>query len=87
MARFVQMASDLGMTAAQLALAWVLHQAPHIVAIPGTTREAHMRDNLAAGLVRLDAGTLQALDDLINPRTVSGQRYDAQATVEVDTES
>jgi aryl-alcohol dehydrogenase-like predicted oxidoreductase len=77
----------MGVTPAQLALAWVLHQAPHIVAIPGTTREAHMRDNLAAADVRLDASQLQALDDLINARTVHGERYDAQATVEVDTES
>ena len=84
--RFAQLAADLGLTPAQLALAWVLHQAPHVVAIPGTTSEAHVRDNFAAGAVRLDGATLQALGALINPQTVSGERYDAQATSEVDTE-
>ena len=84
--RFAQLAADLGLTPAQLALAWVLHQAPHVVAIPGTTSEAHVRDNFAAGAVRLDGATLQALDALINPQTVSGERYDAQASSEVDTE-
>jgi aryl-alcohol dehydrogenase-like predicted oxidoreductase len=83
---YLQLATELGTTPAQLALAWVLHQAPHIVAIPGTTQESHMRDNLAAGALRLDAATLEALDQMINPQTVSGERYDAQANSEVDTE-
>ncbi len=83
---YVQLAADLGVTPAQLALAWVLHQAPHVVTIPGTTREAHLQDNFAAGALRLDAATLQALHALINPQKVSGERYDAQASSEVDTE-
>jgi diketogulonate reductase-like aldo/keto reductase len=57
-----------------------------VVPIPGTTSEAHMRENFAASSVRLDAPTLAQLDALINQRTVSGARYDAQATREVDTE-
>lgn len=86
LARFLPLAGALGLSPAQLALAWVLHQAPHIVAIPGTTSEVHMRENLVAASVRLDAATLQALDALINAQTVSGERYDAQASAEVDTE-
>ncbi|MFM2209742.1 MAG: hypothetical protein RIQ96_1385 [Pseudomonadota bacterium] len=83
---FAAIAADVGCTPAQLALAWLLHQAPHVVPIPGTTSEAHMRENFAASSVRLDAPTLAQLDALINQRTVSGARYDAQATREVDTE-
>ena len=83
---YLRLAADLGVTPAQLALAWVLHQAPHIVAIPGTTQEAHMRDNLAAGALQLDTATLEALNAMINPQAVSGERYDAQASSEVDTE-
>jgi hypothetical protein len=45
-----------------------------------------MRENFAASSVRLDAPTLAQLDALINQRTVRGERYDAQATREVDTE-
>jgi aryl-alcohol dehydrogenase-like predicted oxidoreductase len=79
-------ANEVGCTPAQLAIAWLLHKAPHVVPIPGTTSEQHMRDNFAAAAIRLEADTLQRLETLINQRTVSGARYDAQATSEVDTE-
>ncbi|MGE0498979.1 MAG: aldo/keto reductase [Ramlibacter sp.] len=80
------LAREQGCTPAQLALAWLLHKAPHVLAIPGTTSEAHLRDNIAAAGITLSAPTLARLEDLINPQTVSGPRYDAQATSEVDTE-
>jgi aryl-alcohol dehydrogenase-like predicted oxidoreductase len=73
-------------TPAQLALAWLLHKAPHILPIPGTTSEAHMRENMLAHNVRLSAATLAQLDALINQRTVVGARYEAQSQSEVDTE-
>ncbi len=81
------LAADLGCTPAQLALAWLLHKAPHIVVIPGTTSPAHLRDNMGAASVTLSAQVLAKLDALINQQTVSGPRYDAQATSEVDTEN
>ncbi len=80
-------ADEVGCTPAQLALAWLLHQAPHIVAIPGTTNPVHMRDNIAAAGMALSAQQLARLDATINQQTVSGPRYDAQATSEVDTEN
>jgi aryl-alcohol dehydrogenase-like predicted oxidoreductase len=70
----------------QLALAWVLAQRPFIIAIPGTTKIAHLEENLAAGAIDLDADTLAQLDALINTRTVSGPRYNAATTAEIDTE-
>ncbi len=73
-------------TPAQLALAWLLHRAPHIIPIPGTTNEAHMRENMQAREVRLSAATMAQLDALINQRTVVGARYEAQSQSEVDTE-
>jgi aryl-alcohol dehydrogenase-like predicted oxidoreductase len=73
-------------TMAQLALAWLLHKAPHIIPIPGTTSEAHMRENLEARQLHLSAATMVQLDTLINPRTVVGGRYDLQSQSEVDTE-
>jgi aryl-alcohol dehydrogenase-like predicted oxidoreductase len=82
-----KMADDLGLTLAQLALAWVLHQAEHICSIPGTTSEQHMRDNLAAQSVDLTASQLQQLDAMINRHNVSGPRYDPQSQSEVDTEA
>jgi aryl-alcohol dehydrogenase-like predicted oxidoreductase len=85
--RFEAIAAELGCTAAQLAIAWLLHQAPHIIPIPGTTSAAHMQDNIAASQIVLSAQLLQKLDALVNAQTVVGARYDAQSQSEVDTES
>ena len=80
-------ARDVGCTPAQLALAWLLHKAEHIIPIPGTSSVAHLQDNLGAVDVRLDAATMARLDALINERTVVGSRYNAQSASEVDTET
>ena len=85
--RYEAIAQTLGCTPAQLALAWLHHQAPHIISIPGTTSVAHMQDNLAASRIALSAAVLQELNSLINAQTVTGARYDAQSQSEVDTES
>jgi aryl-alcohol dehydrogenase-like predicted oxidoreductase len=87
LAPYNAVAKDLGCTPAQLALAWLLHKAPHIVPIPGTTRLDHLRDDLGAAAVKLDAAAMARLETLINQRNVVGARYAPQATGEVDTES
>jgi aryl-alcohol dehydrogenase-like predicted oxidoreductase len=84
---YAQIAQEQACTMAQLAIAWLLHTAPHIIPIPGTTSAAHMRENLAAQSIRLSPATMAKLDALINPRTVVGARYDVQSQSEVDTES
>ncbi|WP_370663985.1 oxidoreductase [Massilia rubra] len=48
----------------QVALAWLLQRAPNILVIPGTSSVAHLRENVAAGGLRLDASALQALNAL-----------------------
>jgi aryl-alcohol dehydrogenase-like predicted oxidoreductase len=83
---FVAIAAELQCTPAQLALAWVLSRGEHVLAIPGTTKSAHLRDNAAAADIGLAASTLARLDALINQRTVVGGRYDAAAPAGVDTE-
>lgn len=80
------LAQEAGCTPAQLALAWLLHQGPDIVPIPGTTSVAHLREDLGAADVKLDAGLLQRLDAHINQATVHGNRYSMQSRQEVDTE-
>ncbi len=84
---YVAMAREAGCSPAQLALAWLLHQAPHIVPIPGTTSLDHLADDLGASSVSLAPDLLARLDVLINQQTVHGARYGAQASGEVDTES
>jgi aryl-alcohol dehydrogenase-like predicted oxidoreductase len=79
-------ASTVGCTSAQLALAWVLSRATHIVIIPGTTREAHLLENCGADAIRLSAATIAALDALLPPGKVAGARYPPATQVENDTE-
>ena len=81
------LAQEAGCTPAQLALAWLLHQGEHIIPIPGTTSVPHLQDDLGAAHVPLNADVLSRLQGLINQRTVSGARYNAQSASEVDTET
>ena len=54
--------------------------------IPGTARALHLRENFAAASVVLPPALLARLDAVVNQRTVSGARYNAQSRSEVDTE-
>jgi diketogulonate reductase-like aldo/keto reductase len=64
--RLAALAQPLGLSAAQLALAWTLRDGG-VAAIPKAVREDHLRDNLAAASVVLDAATRAALDRLFPP--------------------
>ena len=59
-------ASDIGATPAQLALAWLLTQ-PDVIVIPKTTHVARLEENLGALDLKLDAATLAALDAAFLP--------------------
>ena len=83
---FEALAREAGCTPGQLALAWLLHQGPDIVPIPGTTSVSHLLENLAAADLALDASVLARAGALINQETVTGDRYAAQSSQEVDTE-
>ena len=80
------LAQEAGCTVAQLGLAWLLSRGDHVLPIPGTTSVQHLRDNIGAGALVLAPAVLARLDALVNTRTVSGNRYGAQARSEVDTE-
>jgi aryl-alcohol dehydrogenase-like predicted oxidoreductase len=86
LARFRELAVSAGCSPAQLALAWVLAQGEHVLAIPGTTRIEHLRDNLGANGVKLDSRLLAAMAALFEPAAVAGARYGTQSQSEVDTE-
>ncbi|MBL1375857.1 aldo/keto reductase [Zobellella iuensis] len=83
---YQRLARDAACTPAQLALAWVRSRGDVILPIPGSRFVEHMRENLAAEPLRLDAGTLARLDGLINQATVSGPRYNTAQQAEIDTE-
>jgi pyridoxine 4-dehydrogenase len=62
-----EVAARLGATPLQVALAWLLHRAPNILLIPGTSSVAHLRDNLAAAELALPDEAIKALDRVANP--------------------
>ncbi len=55
-------AAELGATAHQVALAWLLHGTENVLLIPGTSKVAHLKENLAAASIRLSAEQLRRLD-------------------------
>jgi len=59
-----EIAERLGATPMQVALAWLLHRSPNILLIPGTSSVGHLRENLAAAELALDAETLKELDSI-----------------------
>jgi len=60
-------AARLGVTPMQLALAWLLHRAPNILLIPGTSSVGHLRENLAVAEINLSAEVLAELDAIGAP--------------------
>jgi aryl-alcohol dehydrogenase-like predicted oxidoreductase len=79
-------AQEVGCTVPQLAIAWLLHQGQDILPIPGTTRVAHLHEDLAAIDVKLSPDTMDRLDSVMHDRLVAGSRYNEQGNREVDTE-
>ena len=57
-------AERLSTTPAQVGLAWLLAHAPEILLIPGTSRVAHLEENVGAGRLQLDPRTIAELDGL-----------------------
>ncbi len=68
-------AHDRGITAAQLALAWVLAQGDDLVPIPGTRRIATLEENAAAANVVLTPEDLAAIEAVFPRDAASGHRY------------
>ncbi len=85
-AAFVAEATALGVTAAQLSLAWVLGRGDHVVAIPGTASEAHLAENIARWDWQVPANAAARLEALINQATVAGHRYGEAMNRSIDTE-
>jgi aryl-alcohol dehydrogenase-like predicted oxidoreductase len=73
--RIEELAASKKVTAAQLALAWVMAQGDDIVPIPGTRRTSHLESNVAASEIRLGEEDLAALDEVAPPGIAVGDRY------------
>ncbi|HET9434255.1 MAG TPA: aldo/keto reductase, partial [Chitinophagaceae bacterium] len=73
-----------GLTAAQVALAWLLAQKPWIVPIPGTTKLAHLQENLWAADFEFTPEELKTITEALSKITIVGDRYTGQQAKQVN---
>jgi aryl-alcohol dehydrogenase-like predicted oxidoreductase len=76
-AKLTELAAAKGVTAGQLALAWVQHRGEDVVPIPGTRRQRYLEENLAALAIELSPEDLAAIEAAAPPEQIAGTRYDA----------
>jgi aryl-alcohol dehydrogenase-like predicted oxidoreductase len=80
--RVEELAREKGVTASQLALAWVLAQGEDIVPIPGTKRVRYLEENVAATEIELTPDDLRRLDEAAPVGATAGQRYADMSTID-----
>ena len=78
------LATQKGVTAAQLALAWVLHKGQDIIPIPGTKSEARVRENIRAAEIVLSAAEIRSLEEIAPIGATKGERYPAANLTHID---
>ena len=72
-APLMELADELGITAAQLSLAWLLHQGGDIIPIPGTRSPDRVTENATAAGIDLEPATLAKISELAVPGSAAGQ--------------
>lgn len=75
--RFADYARDHGHAPASLAIAWVLAQGSHLIALPGSRSTAHMRQNAAAAAIALTADQIAQIEQILPVGWAHGPRYGA----------
>jgi aryl-alcohol dehydrogenase-like predicted oxidoreductase len=79
------MAEEKGITAGQLALAWVHAQGDDVVPIPGTKRRTYLEENVGALDVSLTDDDMKRLDEILPPGAAAGDRYPDMRWVRVES--
>jgi aryl-alcohol dehydrogenase-like predicted oxidoreductase len=79
--RVEEIAEEKGVTAGQLALAWVLSQGDNIVPIPGTKRLTYLRENIGALDIVLSTDDLRRINEVAPRGMTAGDRYPDMSTV------
>jgi aryl-alcohol dehydrogenase-like predicted oxidoreductase len=79
-----RLAADKQVTAAQLALAWVLHQGDFIVPIPGARKIKHLEQNTEAAGIRLTPAEVSKIGDALSPERVAGKRSSESSLALID---
>ncbi|MBE3035188.1 MAG: aldo/keto reductase [Actinobacteria bacterium] len=81
--RLEALAAEKGVTPAQLALAWVLHQGDDIVPIPGTKHRTYLQENVAAVEIELSEEDLARIDEAAPRGVTAGDRYADMSNIDV----
>lgn len=79
-----EIGNQRGFTAAQVALAWLQAQRPWIVPIPGTTKLAHLRENLMSSQVQFSKAELERFTRAASEIKIIGDRYTGQSAQQVN---
>ena len=82
--RVETIAKEKSITAAQLALAWVLAQGDDVIPIPGTKRRSYLEQNAAAADVTLTAEERRRIEEVAPRGVASGLRYPEEMMRSVD---
>jgi aryl-alcohol dehydrogenase-like predicted oxidoreductase len=80
--RVKEIADEKGVTAGQLALAWVLGQGEDIVPIPGTTKVKNLEENVAATEIELTDDDLKRIDEVAPKGATAGDRYADMSSID-----
>ena len=81
-----QLAAEKGLTAAQLAIAWVLAKGRRIVPVIGARTRKQLAESLAALRVSLSAAELARIEERVPPSAIEGTRYDERQMRMLDSE-
>ena len=74
-AKFCALAADMGVPAAALAIAWVLHQDEQVLAIPGTRSIDHLKELVKGGEMDLSAEDITRIEEVLPVGWAHGDRY------------
>src|SRR3954454_23402538 len=77
-----QIAEEKGVTASQLALAWVMARGDDIVPIPGTTKVKNLEENVAAAEIELNDDELARIDEVAPKGVAAGDRYADMSSID-----
>jgi aryl-alcohol dehydrogenase-like predicted oxidoreductase len=83
LAKVEEIAGGKGVTAGQLALAWVMAQGDDVVPIPGTKHRNYLEQNVAAADLELSADELRQIDEAAPHGSAAGERYADMSSVDL----
>jgi aryl-alcohol dehydrogenase-like predicted oxidoreductase len=81
-----RLAAEMGVTASQLAIAWVMAKGENIIPVVGARRRTQLAESLAATALQLAPAEIARIEAALPPTAVAGERYQAQQMAHLDSE-